>query len=80
MNESAHIHNVFAFLSFFAIVFFLAWITKPSKKFSRGHICVCDTPIKPNPKRSGETWRNGDIKIGDTYDDAGILVRPEVKM
>lgn len=64
MNESAHIHNVFAFLSFFAIVFFLTWITKPRKISVNRNIRVSDIPLKPNSDRKPGTVRHGDIMVG----------------
>lgn len=56
---SEHMSEVFGFHLFFAACFLLAWITKPRKKFIRGHICVSDFPVKPNPNIKGR--KNGSL-------------------
>ncbi len=77
-----HFYDVFAFLGFFAFCYFLASITKP-KNYRKISVGEC---LKPNKRRKNGTWKAGEIMSGgvmangDKYDEAGILVRPEVRI
>ena len=61
---SEHIQEVIWFHLFFVVPAFLAWLTTPRKKFSRGYICVSDMPIKPNNARKAGTVKANDIMVG----------------
>lgn len=77
-----HFYDVFAFLGFFAFFYFLAFITSP-KTYRKIAVGEC---LKPNKPRKNGNWKAGEIMAGcvmangDKYDDAGLLIRPEVRI
>lgn len=79
---SDHMMSTIAFLGFFAFCYFLAFITSP-KTYRKIAVGEC---LKPNKPRKSGNWKAGEIMAGgvmangDKYDDAGLLIRPEVRI